>query len=238
MDWKTWTARNNPSDAIPVSIFAFSDSVTTVSRVLWDGLPSDFSFPTTSTTLSIATTSVTADSGARLLINGLDSNWDIITETVTLGGITPVVTTNSFLRINSMIITAPATGQVSNIGTITAKKNSTTLAQINPTIGRTQGGYYSVPRNYTWFLYSVNCYSGDAAANGKYCKFDARITNNALTQPVTYYLLQTTFLDEFNVQRLVPQLQGEKTDLKWEFSVSQGTQSCSIIVQAMLLKNS
>ena len=237
LDWKTWVNRNNPADASPVSIFAYSDSVTTVNRTLWDGLPSTFTLPSTATTMSIGTTAVTADSGARVQISGLDGNWNAITEVVTLDGLTPVVTTNSFIRINSMAMTAPAIGQTSNVGIITAKHNSSTLSQINPSIGRTQAGIYTVPSGYTLFVYSVDAYSGDAAANSKYTTFNVRVTPNASPTPVTFDLLQTAFLDRFSVQRLVPQIQLQKTDIQWQFSVSQGTQSCSLIVQGMLLAN-
>lgn len=237
LDWKTWVLRNNPADAIPISIFSYSDQVTTTVRTLWDGLPNVFQFPSNSTTLAVVSTSVTADSGAKVQISGLDSNWDTIEEIVTLDGATPVSTSNVFHRINSMSMTSPASGNVSNIGTITAKQNSTTLAQINPLIGKTQIGVFSVPRNYTFFVYSVDAYSGDAAANGKHCDFNVLITPNASETPVTYDLLQTSFLDRFSVQRLVPQIQLQKTDIQWQFSVSQGTQSCSLIVQGMLLAN-
>lgn len=237
LDWKTWVLRNNPTDAIPVSIFSYSDSVTTTTQTLWDGLPNVFQFPTNSTTLAIVSTSVTSDSGAKIQISGLDSNWNIIEEIVTLDGASPVSTSNAFHRINSMAMTAPASGNVSNVGIITAKQNSTTLAQINPTIGRTQMGVYSVPSGYTLFVYSVDAYSGDAAANGKHTDFNVKITPNASLTPVTYDLLQTAFFDRFSVQRLVPQIQLQKTDIQWQFAVSQGTQSCSLIVQGMLLAN-
>jgi len=237
LDWKSWSARNTPVDAIPVSIFAFSDSVTTVNRTLWDGLPSVFTLPTTATTMSIGTTAVTADSGAKVQISGLDSDWNAITEIVTLDGLTPVVTTNSFIRINGMAMTSPATGRTSNVGTITAKYNASTLSQINPTIGRTQAGIYTVPSGFTFFVYSVDAYSGDAASSGKYATFNVIVTPNASPTPVTFNLLKTTFFDRFSVQRLVPQIQYQKTDIQWQFEVSQGTQSCSIIVQGMLLAN-
>ena len=187
--------------------------------------------------MAITTSVATADSGAKIQINGLDGDWNTVSEIVTMDGLTPVSTTNSFLRVNSMIMTAPATGRNNNVGTISALHSATTVAQINPTIGKTQMGVYSVPSGYTFFVYSVDAYSGDAAANSKYTKFNVVVTPNASPTPVTFDLLQTTFLDRFSVQRLVPQIQYQKTDLQWQFAVSQGTQSCALIVQGMLLAN-
>jgi hypothetical protein len=236
LDWKSWVCRNNPADASPLSIFAFSDNVTTNLRTLWDGLPVVWQHPTTATTLSIVTTAVTADTGGTILINGLDSDWNPITESIILNGTTPVPTTNSFIRVNGLSMTAPASGRTSNVGTITAKANSTTFAQINPTIGRTQAGVYSVPNGYTLLIYSVDAFSGDAGQSN-YVTFDVSVTPNASPTPVTFKLLQTTFLESFSVQRLVPQIQLQKTDIEWEFKVNSGTQTVSLIVQGMLLKN-
>jgi hypothetical protein len=237
LDWKTWVCRNNPVDASPVSIFAFSDNVTTQNKTLWDGLPVVWQHPTTATTLSIVTTATTADTGGKILVSGLDSNWDAITESVTLNGVTPVVTTNSFIRVNGLSMTAPASGGTTNVGTITAKHNSITYAQINPLIGKTQAGIYSVPNGYTLFVYSVDCYSGDAGSGTNYVTFNVSVTPNASPTPVTFDLLQTTWLESFSVQRIVPQIQYQKTDIEWQFKVNSGTQSVSLIVQGMLLKN-
>jgi len=134
-------------------------------------------------------------------------------------------------------MTAPASDRTSNVGTITAKQNSVTFAQINPAIGRTQAGVYSVPNGYTLFVYSVDCYSGDAGSGTNYVTFNVAVTPNASPTPVTFDLLQTTWLGSFSVQRIVPQIQYQKTDIEWQFKVNNGTQSVSLIVQGMLLKN-
>lgn len=236
LEWKTWAAKNNPTDALPISIFAFSDSVTTQNKTLWDGLPVSFSFPSSATTMSMVS-SVTHDVNAVVAINGLDSNWNQITESVTLNGTNPVATTNSFLRINGMIMTAPASGHTSNVGIITAKSSAVTYSQINATIGKTQTGIYTVPSGFTLFIYSVNCFSGDAGGGTNYVTFNVKVTPNASPTPVTYDLLQTTWLGSFVVQRLVPQIQLQKSDIQWQFKVNSGTQSVSLIVQAYLMIN-
>jgi len=235
LDWKTWASKNSTTDALPISIFAFSDNVTTQNKTLWDGLPVAFSFPSSATTMSMVSTA-TYDVNAVVAINGLDSNWNQINESVTLNGTTPVATTNSFLRINGMTMTAPGSGQTSNAGIITAKSSAVTYSQINATIGKTQTGIYTVPSGFTFFVYSVNCFSGDAGASN-YVTFNVKVTPNASPTPTTYTLLQTTWLEYFTVQRIVPQIQLQKSDIQWQFKVNSGTQTISLIVQGYLIAN-
>jgi len=235
LEWKTWAAKNNPTDAIPVSLFAFSDQVTTNNRTLWDGLPGTYAFPSSASTMGIAST-VTADSGGIIAISGVDSSWNPISENVTLST-SPVSTTNSYYRINGMSMIVPAVGQVHNDGTITAKGGATTYAQINPSIGAMQAGFYSGPSGYSLYIYAVDCYSGDIASNSKYATFNVQVTNHNAVRPMTFDLLQSTFSSSFNVTRIIPQVRTQKSDIEWQFKVSQGTQSVSLIVQAYLMIN-
>jgi len=235
LDWKTWASKNSTADALPISIFAFSDNVTTQNKTLWDGLPVAFSFPSSATTMSMVSTA-TYDVNAVVAINGLDSNWNQINESVTLNGTTPVATTNSFLRINGMTMTSPGSGQTSNAGIITSKSSAVTYSQINATIGKTQTGIYTVPSGFTFFVYSVNCFSGDAGTSN-YVTFNVKVTPNASPTPTTYTLLQTTWLENFVVQRIVPQIQLQKSDIQWQFKVNSGTQTISLIVQGYLIAN-
>jgi hypothetical protein len=131
----------------------------------------------------------------------------------------------------------PAVGQPHNEGTITAKGGATTYAQINPTIGAMQAGWYSVPSGYSLYIYSVDCYSGDIASNSKYATFNVQVTNYNNIRPMTFDLLQSTFSSSFNVTRIIPQVRTQKSDIEWQFKVSQGTQSVSLIVQAYLMIN-
>jgi hypothetical protein len=236
LEWKTWAAKNNPPDAIPVSLFAFSDQVTTNNRTLWDGLPNTYAFPSSASTMGIAST-VTADSGGIIAINGLDSNWNPISENVTLSGVTPASTTNSFYRINGFSMITPAVGQENNAGIITAKGGATTYAQINATIGAMQAGWYSVPSGYSLYIYAVDCYSGDVVANSKYVTFNVQVTNHNVVRPMKFDLLQSTFSNSFNVTRIIPQVRTQKSDVEWQYKVSQGTHSVSLIVQAYLMIN-
>jgi hypothetical protein len=236
LEWKTWASRNNPVDAIPVNIFAYSDSVTTDNKTIWDGLPATYAFPSSASTMGISS-SVTNDSGGIVAISGLDSNWNMISETVILNGTPPVATTNSYYRINSLSMITPAVGHNTNVGIISAKGGATTYGQINAGIGTMQAGWYSIPSEYSLFIYEVDCYSGDVVANGKYATFNAQITNHNVVRPMKFKLLQSTFSNSFRISRVIPQVRTEKSDIEWQFSVSQGTHSVSLIVQAFLLKN-
>jgi hypothetical protein len=236
LEWKTWASRNNPVDAIPVNIFAFSDGVTTQNKTLWDGLPTAYAFPSSASTMGISSTTA-SDAGAIVAISGLDSNWGMISETVILNGTPPVSTTNSYYRINSLSMITPAVGQNTNVGIISANGGATTYGQINAGIGTMQAGWYSVPSGYSLFVYEVDCYSGDVVSNSKYATFNAQITNHNGVRPMRFDLLQSTFSNSFRISRIIPQVRTQKSDIEWQFSVSQGTHSVSLIVQAFLLKN-
>ena len=235
LEWKTWAAKNNPPDAVPVSLFAFSDQVGTTNRTLWDGLPSAYAFPSSASTMGIAS-SLAADSGGIIAINGLDSDWNPVSENITLST-APVFTVNSYYRINSFSMIVPAVGQIHNTGIITAKGGATTYAQINADIGSMQAGWYSVPSGCSLYIYAVDCYSGDAASNSKFTTFNVQVTNHNVARPMTFDLLQSAFLGTFNVTRIIPQVRTQKSDIEWQFKVSQGTQSVSLIVQGYLLTN-
>jgi hypothetical protein len=108
--------------------------------------------------------------------------------------------------------------------------------QINAGIGRMQNSFYSVPAGYSFYLNNVNAYSGDVNGNG-YVKYRVQNTNNALANPTTFVVLQTTFQLSFQILRTNPFPYGEKTDVRWQFAVNTGTHEVSIVLEAVLIAN-
>jgi hypothetical protein len=228
-------------DVTSINIFAASDNVKTgTPETLWEltGTTS-YAFPATAQTMNVKSSSASDNSTARVLISGLDTNWNALTETVALNGTTVVTTTNSFLRINSVIMTAAGTGQTSNVGTITVKNtaNTVTYAQMTATLGRTFMSLYSVPVGYTFYVNNINQYSGDGNGGSAYINYRAVSTNNFPTNPVTITALLTTWGGNYQVIRTNPFPYTQKSDVQWKFSTNTGTHSVGLILEGILVKN-
>jgi hypothetical protein len=235
--WEIQVARGKVADVSQVNIFAFSDNVKTTFYTLWELTgTTQYAFPASAVTMTLASTSASDNTRATVLINGLDSSWNLLSETVTLNGTSNVTTTNQFLRINNMIMTSTGTGQTTNVGVITAKNGGVTYAEINVGIGRTQAAIYSVPNGYTVYLTSINAFSGDASSSN-FINYRVKSTNNTQTNPVTLTVLQTTWDSRYQVIRDNPFPYTQKTDVQWQFSANSGTQSVGLILQAVLISN-
>ena len=236
-DWGMQVARGKVTGASQVNIFAFSDSVKTTLYTLWELTgTTQYAFPASAVTMTLASTSASDNTRATILISGLNSSWDAITETVTLNGTSGVTTTNQFLRINNMVMTSTGTGQTTNVGTITAKNGGVTYSQISIGVGRSQAAVYSVPNGYTMYLISINAFNGDAAP-GNAINYQVKSTNNAQTNPVTLTILQTAWDQRYQVPRVNPFPYTQKTDIQWQFSTASGTHSVGLILQGVLVNN-
>lgn len=220
-----------------VNIFAFSDSVKTTFYTLWELTgTTQYAFPASAVTMTLASTSALDNTRATILINGLDSSWNQISETIALNGTSNVTTVNSYLRINSMIMTSTGTGQTTNVGTITAKNSGITYSVISIGISRSQAAVYSVPNGYTMYITSINAFNGDAPA-GNAINYQVKTTNNAQTNPVTLTVLQTAWDQRYQVIRNNPFPYTQKIDIQWQYSTASGTHSVGIILQGLLVKN-
>jgi len=236
-DFMTQVARGKVTGASQVNLFAFSNNVPNTFYTLWENTgTTQYAFPASAVVMTLASTSASDNTQATVLISGLDSTWALQTETVTLNGTTNVTTVKSFLRINSMVLTSPGTSQASNVGIITAKNGGITYAQMNAGIGKNQAAVYSVPNGYTMYLYSINAFNGDASA-GNFLNYQVKSTNNALTNPVTLTVLQTSFDSRYQVPRVNPFPYTQKTDIQWQFSTNSGTHHCGLILQGILMDN-
>ena len=220
-----------------VNIFAFSDNVKTTFYTLWELTgTTQYAFPASAVTMTLASTSALDNTRATILINGIDSSWNLISETIALNGTSNVTTVNSYLRINNMIMTSTGTGQTTNVGTVTAKNSGITYSVISIGVGRSQAAVYSVPNGYTMYLISINTFNGDAAP-GNAINFQVKSTNNAQTNPVTLTVLQTAWDQRYQVIRENVFPYTQKTDIQWQYSTASGTHSVGLILQGLLVKN-
>jgi hypothetical protein len=236
-DWGTQVGRGKVAGTTVFNLFSNAPAQSTTIRTIWElGGTTEYVFPTSAVTMTVVSSSATDTGTAQVVVSGLDSNYDQISETITLNGTTPVSTTKQYLRINGVVMIHPAAGQVHNVGNITVANGGITYGYITANFGKSQGAYYTVPRGYTLFLYQIDAFSGDANGNG-YVNLDVRVKNNAITNPTTYTLLQTTFQLAYAVTRTIPIAQTEKTDLLWRASSNSGTHSITLLAIGFLMDN-
>jgi hypothetical protein len=215
-----------------VNIYGFQAAVTTTNIPAWE-VAGVYTYPVSAATMKLASSVNTgADlSGTTIIIRGLDANYVEISETLALTGTTAVDTTKSYLRINSMAVTAGVP-----TGTITLKNaaGSATYAQINPTIGRTQMSIYTVPAGYTLYLSRVDVYTSANGFTADYVQY-----RNQQTSPsgVVTYTQQAPFVNTYHAQRVMPRPFAEKTDIQLQAKTSANSYVVSIAAEGYLIKN-
>jgi hypothetical protein len=217
-----------------VSLFGYQPSVTTTSIPIWENA-STYTYPTSASTLTVVSTSASDVSPAKVLISGLDANFDPISEVVVLTGTSGVTTTKSYFRVNGLVMTGVASGQTSNVGIITAKQVSNTLAQINAGIGKSQSTVYTVPNGYQFYLSLVEVNTTGVYGSGTFITYKVVAKNN--TNGVTLTVLQQPFISTYLINRSdTPFVYEPKTDIQWQLGTNTGTISAGIIVTGKLIE--
>ena len=215
-----------------VNIYGFQVSVTTTNIPVWE-VAGAYAYPASATTMHLASSVNTGPdlSGTTVIIRGLDANYDQISETVALTGTTVAVTTKSYLRIISMAVTAGVP-----TGTITLKDltNTTTYAQINPSIGRSQMAVYTVPAGYTFYLSRIDAYTSANGSSADWVQY--RNVQTSSTGVVTL-TQQAPFTNTYHAQRVMPRPFTEKTDIQLQAKTSANTYAVSIAAEGYLVKN-
>ena len=219
-----------------VNIYGLQAVVTTAYIPVWENA-SAYTYPASATTMHLASSVNTgADkTGTTVLIQGLDSNYDIISETLTLNGTTAVVTVNSYLRINSMSVSS-VTSSTMPTGVITLKDltDTTTYAQINTSIGRTQMAIYTVPAGYTFYLSRIDAYT---SANGSSADYISYRNFSTTSGGVSSLSQQAPFTNTYHAQRVMPRAFAEKTDIQLQARTSANSYVVSIAAEGYLILN-
>lgn len=219
-----------------VNIYGFQVAVTTTNIPVWE-VAGAYAYPAAATTMNLVSSVNTGGdlSGTTILIQGLDANYAVISETLALTGTTVAVTTNSYLRITSMSV-ASVTGGTSPTGTITLKDltNTTTYAQINPSIGRSQMAIYTVPAGYTFYLSRIDAYTSANGSSADWVQYRNVSTTSA---GVTQLTQQAPFTNWYHAQRVMPRAFAQKTDIQLQAKTSANTYAVSIAAEGYLIKN-
>ena len=108
--------------------------------------------------LSADVNDTAAGSGARsILVSGLDAGFNEISELLTMNGVTPVASVQSFIRLNTAIVTGVGTYRGVNVGTITVRQISagTTFVSILAGQATALTSHFIVPAGKTAYIHSV-----------------------------------------------------------------------------------
>jgi len=240
-------SRNQISGHTPVSIFGYGTTGTTAGLfvTMWENSPTtNYVFPSSAQVMYVASTVGAGDSGALIQVTGLDANYNPISEIVALGATagTGVATTKSFFRINNISVALSSTVQPTGVITLqnqAATSGAVEYAQINTTtfngstisIGTSQMSVYTVPANTTLQLTRFTANSSFTGNTANYCTYRAvaqypSVLNSSATL-VRRVVLNTPFVQQFNIQRTFPFVYPAGTDVQWQIAPS-ATTACTV----------
>jgi len=232
----------------PIQINGYSATVgSTAFGPLWEGLTSSggaYVYPGSASQLTIVSTSASDGTSLSVQVNGLDANYNMIYETIALNGTANVITVKSYFRINSIVCTNGL-----NVGTITAKIGATVYAQINPGIGQTQMGLFTVPANMTFCLIEVVAYANIGFTSSAYLLYQESNTLN-ISSPSNYngypitnaknttVLNQSPFVQFLQLPCDPPIIHPGGTDIQYQFKASTGTNTiANVVASGYLIAN-
>ena len=234
--WYMQVSRGLVPGCTLVNVFGYNLAATTTPCLIWElaNVPTQYVYPTAAVALSIVSSSASDTSAKSILISGLDSSYNQISETKTLNGTSAVTTVNSYLRVNSIIMT-----NASNTGDITVTSSSPSagnvVAKILAGVGRNQAALYSVPVGYTFYGTRYTGFSSEAGGDTTYSVWLAK-TSNAVTGQ-SFTIAQSPFANSYLIQRVAPFVHAAQTDIQWQSYTGSGTHPLAINVEGILISN-
>jgi len=219
-----------------ISIFGYQSAVGNTKIPVWENATT-YTYITSASTLTLASSSASDDTSAKILISGLDSNYNQISETLAMNGVTGVTTVNSYFRINSLLMVSPGTGQTTNVGTITLKQSSNIVAQINAGISKSQSTIFTVPAGYSFYLDLAEVNTSNSYTSSNIVTYSVQAINNATG--VKLQVLQQPFVSIYTANRSSdPFVYTEKTDIQWQLVTSTATTiAAGLIITGKLVQN-
>lgn len=228
-------AQGNISGLSSLVVNAQNPNVQSSAETIWvvGGI---YVFPTAAETLDIVsddTADTSAGTGARtVLVEGLDGNYDEVSETVTMNGTTIVPTVNTYLRLSKVRVITSGTTET-NEGTITVFQTTSglQLGQINPDIGVTKVGVFTVPAGQT--AYAVNFVAATNKNQGIEFLFKSRRIGESF---VADRILESSG-NPIDINLKSPTAIPEKTDILVNADTVTGTSSVSVTIEFILVDN-
>ena len=217
-------AKGESNDYSARNIFGYNSTVGTSYIPMWEN-NTVYTYPTQPLTMTV--TSNVADNGVQVRIIGLDGDYNVITEVVTLA--VSVATTQQFFRINDVVTIS---GNAAN--DITISNGGITYAKVRGGDGKNQASIYTVPAGHSLYLVRIDAFCATAAQNNRQIYF----RNLAcLPNGVKLRVAETSFLEIMHIQRQIPFMYNEKTDIEFQLRGSAGEQFISVFGEAILCKN-
>ena len=228
IDWPAAVALGKTTGNEAWNIFGYNTGAGTNLRAMWyRGDTTDYVFPSAAQIMQVKSTNA-ADT-MNLLIVGLDANYDRISETVTLAGTSVVSTTKEYLRLNAAIILAGSNAGTIDIGDDLAG-TPTYYKGIRPGDGRCQDSISTIPRGYQFALYRIDAFSADGTA-AKPAVFRNYVANESGR---ILNVARTTFFNNMNIQRRIPFVYSEKTDIQFQLSSITGSHEMGVFGEGVL----
>ena len=232
IDWHSAVALGKSGGNTARNIFGYNEAIPATFVPAWE-LATAYTYPTTAETMTLRWN--TADAGYTILIKGLDANYDEISETITLTA-SPVTqtTTKQYYRINDLVTIATpggAFGSPANNISLTNADNTVTYARIDAGTGKNQAAIYTVPRGYQFALLRISAFCASASQNNRIIAFRnvARLKTG-----VIFRVAETEFLEQMIIDRQIPFVYDECTDIQFQLRGSAGTQFIGVFGEGIL----
>ena len=232
INWEAAVALGKSGGNTPRNIFGYNPAIGTTFVPGWE-LTTAYPWLDTAETMTLRWN--TADAGYTILIKGLDANYDEIQETITLTA-SPVTQTtqNQYYRINDLVTVGNNNGgfgnPVNNIS-LTNAGNTVTYARIRGGDGKNQASIFTVPRGYQLALTRISAFCASAALNNRTLAFRnvARLKTGVILR-----VAETEFLEQMIIDRQVPFVYDECTDIEFQLKGSAGTQFIGVFGEGIL----
>lgn len=149
-------SRGQVKGVIPIHVFGAVPSLSTsTTGTIWD--KNDTIYPWSvwnggANTITVSSASA-SDVGKSVVVVGLDNNFDILQEEIEIVTQNVNPSSNNFYRIHRAYM---GNGD-SNVGAISIKNGATDVAVITAGFSQTLMAIYTIPRNYTGYLFQGTC---------------------------------------------------------------------------------
>lgn len=223
-------ARNNIAEASALNLFGYNPDVGTAFETIWN-FGGTYARPSSAVVMSVSS-SASGDTGKQIKITGLDEFYDEVTEIITTDGTdatTPVAGQVEFLRINQVLHL-----DSTHAGNISVKNGATTYGYIAAGEGISQMCVYTVPADYSLYLFRIDMNSATANPNKYLTLRNKTISKEGLVINTARATSATT---QISYDRQVPFRINECTDFEFDVKSSSGSNEVAIFVEAVLLKN-
>lgn len=241
--YKNEIANENVTGVKTLYKFGRNSDINGDEETIWDegGL---YVYPTSAIQMKVSSSNINDTSvgtGARTIrVIGLNSLYNEIEEDVTLNGQTEVLTSNTFIRVyRAFVLTAGSSNTAQGdiyigTGTVTAGVPATVYAKITQGENQTLMALWTVPANYSFFLYQVDFTSAISLANTySTTRLKFRPFNSVFRTLYINQLQSGTHVNDI----VIPQFISEKSDIECTAISSGNNNPVSASIAGLYIQN-